>query len=290
MSTRIVVAIIAVVVVLVVASASLFTVGQEQRALVLQFGQITRVDVPPGLHFKIPLVQQVALFDDRLLTLEGEPAELTTADKKTLRVDYFVKWEIDDAASFYRTAGGEPERAVERLTQVVKDGLRRAFATRTLAQVVSGDRTEIAETIESTAGEAVADMGLNVVDMRIKGIELPENLAEMVYQRMRTQRERLAAQLRAEGERVASNIRSEAERKHAAILSEAYAESQRIRGEGDAGAAAIYAEAYNQDPEFYRFRRSLQVYESGWNDPGDVLVLDPDSPLLRYFRPPTPSG
>lgn len=286
MSVRSIAVVVAVIVALLVASGCFFSVDQRQRALVLQFGEIKQVDVSPGLHFKWPLLQQVRRFDDRILPFESGPTRYQTADKKNVMVDAFVKWKISDIAGFYRATGGDEARATDRLSQIVQDALRSALATYTVQDAVSTQRDKIAAGVEKTANTQVADIGIHVVDVRIKRIELPDKAANAVYDRMRAERKQLASTLRAQGSEAAAQIRAHAERERTGILSKAYAQGQKIRGEGDAKAAAIYAEAYGKDPDFYRFYKSLQIYKHGWQDKSDVLVLDSDSKLFRYFQPP----
>ncbi len=290
MKVRSVVIIVAVIVALFIASDCFFSVGQRQRALVLQFGEIKQSEVQPGLHFKWPLLQQVYKFDHRILSFDTGPSQYSTADGKTLVADAFVKWRMADIADFYRAAGGDEVRASDRLSQILHDVLRKAIGKHTEQEAVSARRDDITTDVGEAANAAVKDMGIQVVDVRFKRIGLPDKVAEVVYDHMRNERKQLADTLRAQGKEAAARIRADGERQRTEILSSAYAQSQKIRGEGDAKAAAISAEAYGKDPEFYRFYKSLQIYKNGWQDKSDVLVLDLDSKLFRYFQPPEVSS
>ncbi|HEX7030500.1 MAG TPA: protease modulator HflC [Gammaproteobacteria bacterium] len=269
--------------VVVVGAMSVFVVGERELAIKFRFGEIVRADYEPGLHFKLPIVNAVRKFDDRILTLDNRPEEFLTAEKKNVIVDFFVKWQITDPVKFYRaTRGGQEVVAEQRLLEIMKDGLRAEFAQRTVREVVSAERAEIMDIATTAAQDAAHEFGISIVDVRVKRVELPEDVSSSVYERMVAARARVAAQLRAEGAEQAERIRAEADRERTVILSSAFRDAEKIRGEGDAAAAQIYADAYNRDPDFYSFYRSLEAYRNSI-DGSDVLVLDPDSEFFRYF-------
>lgn len=265
---------------------SVYVVNESQSALVLQFGRIVRTDVGPGLHFKLPLLQTVRTFDRRILNLEAPPERYLTSEKKDVSVDFFVKWRISDVDTFYRVAGGDLDTGRARLLPIVKDALRNAINQRTLAQVVAGGRGDVAAAQVAVINEGAVTLGIEVVDLRVKRIELPSDgdVLGSVYDRMRTERTQVANQLRAEGQEAAETIQAEARREAQVLLAEADRDAQALRGEGDAEAAAIYAGAYGRDPEFYAFHRSLQAYREAFGEGGTTLVLDPDSDLMRYLE------
>lgn len=265
---------------------SVYVVNESQSAIVLQFGRIVRTDVGPGLHFKVPLLQTVRTFDRRILNLEERPERYLTSEKKDVSVDFFVKWRISDVDTFYRVAGGNLDTGRARLLPIVKDALRNAINQRTLAQVVAGGRGDVAAAQVAVINEGAVTLGIEVVDLRVKRIELPSDgdVLGSVYDRMRTERTQVANQLRAEGQEAAETIQAEARREAQVLLAEADRDAQTVRGEGDAEAAAIYAGAYGRDPEFYAFHRSLQAYREALGQGGTTLVLDPDSELLRYLE------
>lgn len=278
--------IMGLVIVIVVAFASTFTVHVTERAIKLELGDVVAADYDPGLHFKIPLYQTVYRFDDRILTMDAAPDRVLTVEKKNLIVDAFVKWEIVDTVLFFESTGGNEDRARSRLHEFVKNQLYDEFGKRTINEVVSGERAEIMSTVQRVVDEKAADLGINVVDVRIKKVELPEGVREPVYQRMEKERNAVAQRFRAEGQEEAQRIRAEANREVEEILAQAYREAQSIRGEGDARAADIYARAYQRDPEFYSFYRSLLAYENSFEGGRDALVLEPDSEFFDYFRSP----
>lgn len=262
---------------------SVFTVGEREYAIKFRFGEIVRSDYEPGLYFKTPLVNTVRKFDKRILTLDNQPEEFLTAEKKNVIVDFFVKWQITDIENYYRATGGREEAAQHRLLQIMKDGLRNEFARRTVQQVVSAERAEIMDIMTKVARDAAHEFGITIVDVRVKRIDLPDEVSNSVFDRMTQERARVAAQLRAEGAEAAERIRAEADRKRTVILAEAYRDAESIRGEGDAKAAEIYANAYERDAEFYAFYRSLEAYRRSIGNGQDVLVLEPDSEFFRYF-------
>ena len=271
---------------LLAAMGSVFVVNEGQTALVLKLGRVARADLAPGLHFKLPLVEEVRKFDARILSLADSPERYLTAEKKDVSVDFFVKWRIKDVAAYYRAASGSSQDAAgQRLTPIVKNALRNEINQRTLQQVVSAGRAELAGPLLAEINRGASAFGIEVMDVRIKRINLPKDsqILDTVYNRMRTERTQVANQLRAEGSEQSNIIRSEADRQRQVILAEAERDAQKLRGEGDARAAEIAAAAYGGDPEFYAFYRSLEAYRNAMADGQTTLVLDPDSEFLRYF-------
>ncbi len=269
----------------VVAALSMYTVMQTQNALVFQLGEVVAVRTQPGLYFKAPLIQNVRVFDTRIQTLDNnDPERFITSEKKPLLVDYFVKWRIVDVKQFYVSVGGDERRAQVRLTQTVNDDLRAEFAKRTVHEAVSGEREKIMESMRARADQDARQIGVQVLDVRIRRVELTPEVTESVYRRMEAERKRVANELRSTGSGEAETIRANADRQREVILAEAYRDAQRLKGAGDAKASAIYAEAYGHNPEFYAFYRSLESYEQGLKGKGDVLVLDPNSEFFRYFK------
>ncbi|WP_297461969.1 protease modulator HflC [Ferrovum sp.] len=270
---------------------SLYTVNQIQYAVVFQLGEVVAVRTQPGLYFKFPLVQNVRLFDNRIRTLDNnDPERFITAEKKPLLVDYFVKWKIDDPKQYYVSVGGDEQRAKIRLTQTVNDDLRAAFAQRTVHEAVSGDRESVMESMRQRAEKDARQIGVHVLDVRIRRVELPPEVTESVYRRMEAERKRVANELRSTGAGEAEKIRADADRQREVILADAFRTAQEIKGGGDAKAAALYSAAYGKNPEFYTFYRSLETYRQGFKSKADVLVLDPASPFFRYFNSPTGAG
>ena len=275
--------IVALAIVLVVAVASTFQVHVRDRAIKLELGEVVNADYDPGLHFKIPFYQRVYKFDDRILTMDSAPDRYLTNEKKNLIVDAFVKWEIVDTVQFFKSTGGSEARARERLQQFVENQLKDEFGKRQIIEVVSTERNEIMRAVQEVVDGKSADLGINVRDVRIKKVELPDGVLQSVYSRMEQERNAVAQQFRAEGREEAQRIRAEARRKTEEIAAEAYREAQEIRGEGDARAANIYAQAYERDAEFYSFYRSLLAYENSFEGGRDALVLEPDSEFFDYF-------
>lgn len=284
---------IGLAVVAILASLSVYTVTQTQNALVFQLGEVVAVRTTPGLYFKLPLVQNVRVFDTRIQTLDNNDAErYITSEKKPLLVDYFVKWRIADVKQYYVSVGGDEHRAQVRLSQTINDDLRSEFAKRTVHEAVSGEREKIIDSMRTRAENDAKQIGIQVLDVRIRRVELTPEVTESVYRRMEAERKRVANQLRSTGAGEAEKIRADADRQREIILAEAYREAQRIKGAGDAKASAIYADAYSRNPEFYAFYRSLGTYEQGLKGKGDVLVLDPTSDFFHYFKnvPTVPGG
>jgi len=278
---------IASLVVVILAMSSVFIVSEEQTAIVLNLGKIVRSDLQPGLHFKWPLVEEVRKFDRRILSLDDAPERYLTAEKKDVEVDFFIKWKIVNVTTFYRAAnGGSEEAATQRLTPIVKNALRNEINQLALQAVVSSGRTDLTNRLLKNVNIGAATLGIEVLDVRIKRINLPQDsqILDSVYDRMRTERQQVANQLLAEGSQTAEGIRAEAERQRVVILADAERDAQNLRGEGDARAAEIGAAAYGQDAEFYAFYRSLEAYRNSLADGKTTLVLDPNSEFLRYFR------
>jgi modulator of FtsH protease HflC len=264
---------------------SVFTVDQRERAVLLRLGNLVHEDFTPGLHFKIPVIDRVRKFDGRILTLDAEPENYLTREKKNLQVDAFVMWRVNDPAKYYTTVRGEEQDARRLLSQVIKYGLRAEFGKRTLQEVVSGERAQVMDVVRVDADRKAEAFGIQVVDVRVKRVELPPEVSQSVYRRMEAERTRVAKQYRSRGAEAAERIRADADRQRTVILAEAYRDAERLRGEGDAKAAETYANAYGQDPEFYSFYRSLNAYRSGIGQ-GSVLVLDPKSDFFKYFNNP----
>ena len=276
---------IVVVIVFLYATAT-FQVAEYQEGIKFRLGEIVETDFEPGLHFKLPFVNTVRLFDTRILSLSTPPERFLTSEKKNLIVDYYIKWRITDPSDFYRATGGREAVAESRLNQIVKDSMKSQLSSRTIAEVVSGDRDLFMRNVIGTTNEDISGLGLEIVDVRIMRIELPQEVRESVYSRMEKERSTVAKAIRSRGEEQAKRITSDADRQRVVILSEAEREADEIRGEGDAEAARVYAESYGQDEEFFSFYRSIQAYGKAFAHGGDTFVLSPDSPFFRYFQSP----
>ena len=264
--------------------ASVFTVDERQKAILFKFGEILRSDFEPGLHFKMPVINNVRKFDQRILTIDQQPERFLTAEKKDLIVDSFVKWRISDVEQYFKTTQGDEAQAGRLLYQNINNGLRDEFGKRTVQEVIAGDRTEIMNIMTAEATEKAKTLGIEVIDVRIKKIDLPARVSDSVYRRMRAERERVARDFRSKGAEAAERIRADADRQRSVILAEAYRDSEIVRGEGDARATDIYAKAFNNDEEFYRFYRSLNAYKNNFSTSDDVILLQPDSEFFRYFK------
>jgi membrane protease subunit HflC len=269
-----------------IAANSVFVVNEGQTAILLQFGRIVRTGYVPGLHVKLPLIQQVQRFDKRVLTLESAPERYLTSEKKDVNIDFFVKWRIVDAGKFYVSVSGEEKFAQARVEPIVKEGLRTAINSRTLRELVSGGRADLAKDLVVEANQKTQSMGIEVVDLRIKRIDLPEDgtVIGSVYERMKSERKKVANQLRAEGSETGKTITADADRQVQVINAEAYRDAQKTRGEGDAEASQTYAAAYGKDAEFFAFYRSLEAYREAFATPNGTLILDPKSEFLRYLQ------
>jgi membrane protease subunit HflC len=271
--------------VLVILSASIFTVDQRQHAIVFQLGEVRNVIAEPGLYFKWPMIQNVRYFDKRILTLDAvDPERFITSEKKNVLVDSFVKWRIVDPRLYYVSVAGDELRAQTRLAQTVNAGLREEFGKRTVHDVVSGERDLIMEQMREKADLDARKIGVQIVDVRVKRVDFPPEVSESVYRRMEAERKRVANELRSEGAAEAEKIRADADKQREVIVAEAYRDAQKMKGEGDAKAAATYAQAFNQNPEFYAFYRSLEAYRNSFNSKGDVIVVEPDSDFFKYMN------
>ncbi|MDR3159573.1 MAG: protease modulator HflC [Zoogloeaceae bacterium] len=270
---------------LALASMVFFTVDQRYYALLFQMGEVKLTITEPGLHLKWPLIQNVRVFDKRVLTIDSQDPELfITSEKKNVQVDSYVKWRIVDPELYYVSVGGDESRASTRLMQTINAGLRAEFGTRTVRQVISDEREKIMEDMRVKANEDAKKIGVLVLDVRLKRVELPTNVADSVYERMRSERKQVANQLRAEGAKQYETTRAIADRKRVELLAQAYNAAQKIMGDGDAQAAAIYAKAFSRDPEFYAFYRSMEAYRETFKSKQDVLVVEPNSDFFRYLK------
>jgi membrane protease subunit HflC len=279
-----VIAIVAVLM-LVIAALSLFVVDQRQNAIVFRLGEVVNVKKDPGLYVKLPLFDNVRYFDTRILTIDSaEPERFLTSEKKNVLVDLFVKWRIIDVRNYYVSVGGDEARAKTRLLQTINDSLRAEFGNRTVHEVVSGERDKIMELMRQRANEDASKIGVQVLDVRMKRVDLPTEVSESVYKRMEAERKRVANELRSTGSAESEKIRADADRQREVILAQAYRDAQKIKGDGDAKATAIFAGATQANQEFYTFYRSLEEYRQSFKSKNDVLVLDPNSEFFRYFR------
>ncbi len=272
-----------VVAVLLLLANSIFIVDESQRAMLFQFGAVQRSDYKPGLHFKLPFLQNVRKFDRRVLTLNTEPERYLTSEAKDVIIDFFVKWRIADVEKFYTASSGDPEVAAQRLSPIVRKGLGKEINGRLLQDVVSVERTNVMSKLLATANEAATDLGVELVDVRIKRIELPEEVSGKVFERMRTERFKVANELRSLGTEAADRIRADADRQRQVILAEASRDADRMLGEAEATATGTYARAYAADPSFFEFYRSLEAYRKSFGDDNSVLVLDRDNEFFRHF-------
>jgi len=274
---------LAIAAIIFLGSASLFTVKQGETALVFRLGEIVEANLEPGLHFKTPFVNNVRTFDARLQTLDAQPERYLTSEKKNLIVDSFVKWRIVDAAKFYTTMNGNINQANLRLAQIIKDGLRAEFGNRTVQEVISRDRNIIVRDIKASTESNVGKFGIEVADVRIKRVDLAQDISESVYRRMEAERTRVAKDLRSQGSEEAEKIRANADKQRVVILADAFREAETLRGEGDAKSADIYANAYQKDEEFYAFYQSMNAYQQAFKDKSDMIVVDPKSDFFKYF-------
>lgn len=273
------------VVIVALLGMSLFTVSESEHAIRFRFREIIRDDFEPGLHWKFPWENALKL-DKRILTIDGAPSEFLTDQKEKVFVDFMVKWRIVDAGQFYRATGGFEQVASERLVPIIESGLKDEFASRDLSDLVSVERSEVMLAITSNASALATQFGAEVRDVRIKRIDLSDDVSDTVFNRMKQERKRVAFERRAEGQGEAERIRAETDKERTVILANAYKQSQEIRGEGDAQSSAIYAEAYQRDPEFYSFYRSMQAYRRSFEGGQDVLVLEPDADFFKYLKNP----
>ena len=277
--------VIAILALIILLANSLYIVTDKQTAILLRFGEIIDPKIESGLHFKVPILNTVRKFDSRVLTLDAVPQPYFTEEKKRLIVDAFVKWRISDNEQFYITSSGGQLSALRTLlTQRVDEGLRNQFGKRTVQDVISGERDQLMSVLTADLNKvANSELGVEVIDVRVKKIELPTEVNDSVYNRMRTERERLAQELRAEGNEIAEEIRANADKERTVILADAYKTAEIIKGEGDAEATSTYAKAFNKNPEFYEFTRSLSAYQSTFENKSDVLLIDPESDFFKYL-------
>lgn len=267
-----------------VLSMSTFIVHERELAIKFKLGEIVEADYEPGLYFQIPLINKVIKFDSRVLTLDTPAERFLTSEKKNVIVNSFAKWRITDPKTFYTSSQGDERIAIARMASIINDELKAQIGARTLQEVVSGERASVMKVVTDNAGLKIQDLGIELVDVRVKKVELPEQVTENVYLRMQTERKTVAKSFRSRGEEQAKKIRANANRQREEILAEAYRKSEEIRGEGDASSAKIYADSFGQDKEFYSFTRSLKAYENSFADNQDILLLSPDSEFFKFFK------
>ncbi|PPD11062.1 MULTISPECIES: protease modulator HflC [Methylophilus] len=276
---------IGVFVLLVIITSSAYTVDQREYALVFRLGEIVSVKSEPGLYFKMPMVENIRYYDKRILTLNWEePDRFITSEKKNVLVDSFVKWRIIDPSKYYVSVRGDEVQAERRLSQMVNDGLRAEFGKRTIHDVVSGERSEIMEILRQRADKESRQMGIQILDVRLRRVDLPKEVSESVYQRMEAERKSVANELRSQGAAAAEKIRADADRQREVIIAEAYRDAQKVKGEGDAKASEVYAQAFGKNPEFYAFYRSQEAYKNSFKSKSDVMVIDQSSDFFKYMR------
>jgi len=271
-------------VVLVTGGFSMYQVGQWEKALLFRLGKIVSTDVKPGLHFKMPFVNNVRKFDGRILTLDVDPERFLTVEKKNVIVDSFVMWRINDVSRFYTAVLGDERHAGQRIEQIIKDGMRGQFSKRTIHEVVSGEREKIMQDLTVDANQQAKAIGIEVVDVRVKRVDLPAEVSNSVYRRMQAERARVAKEFRSQGAEAAEKIRADADRQRQVIIANAYREAEQVRGKGDARAAEICAGDYGKDEEFYAFYRSLQAYQQSFKQGNDMMLLQPDGEFFEYFN------
>jgi membrane protease subunit HflC len=265
-------------------SMCVFTVSETEKAIKFSLGKIVKSDFTPGLYFKIPIYNNVKKFDDRLLSLDAKPERFLTAEKKNVIVDSYVKWRIGNVNTFYTRVGGDVAQANIRLDQIIKDALRNEFSKRDIKQLVATDRSAVRQALVANTKKVAAGLGIDVVDVQVKRIDLPSEVSNSVYSRMEAERSRVAREFRSQGAEAAERIRADADKQKEIIIAEAYRDAEKLRGQGDAKSADIYAGAYKADPEFYDFYRSINAYQRSFNNSGDVLVIEPDSDFFKYFK------
>ncbi len=275
--------VLALVIAVFIAISSMFQVAAWEKAVLFRLGEIVRTDIQPGLHFKTPFINNVRKFDGRILTLDVEPERFLTVEKKNVIVDSFVMWRIDDVRRFYTAVLGDERNARQRLEQIVKDGMRGLFSKRTVNEVVSGERSTIMKTLVTDASTQAEEIGIQIVDIRVKRVDLPAEVSNSVFRRMQAERARVAKEFRSQGAEEAEKIRADADRQRQVLIADAYNEAEQIRGQGDATAAEIYAAAYGADEDFYAFFRSMQAYRQSFNDGNDMMLLQPDGEFFEYF-------
>jgi len=268
----------------VLGAFSMFQVGQWEKALLFRLGEIVSTDLKPGLHFKMPFINNVRKYDGRILTLDVDPERFLTVEKKNVIVDSFVMWRIADVGRYYTAVLGDERHAGQRLEQIIKDGMRGQFSKRTINEVVSGVRDEIMIQLTADANRQAKAIGIEIVDVRVKRVDLPAEVSNSVYRRMQAERARVAKEFRSQGAEAAEKIRADADRQRQVLIANAYRDAERTRGQGDASAAEIYAAAYSKDKEFYSFYRSLQAYKQSFQQGQDMMLLQPDGEFFEYFN------
>lgn len=277
-------------IILLLASGSMYSVDERQKAIVIRLGEVIRSDDKPGLHFKMPFAfmgyDTVRFFDSRILTMDAEPQPFLTLEKKNVVVDSYVKWRIINVLQYYLSLGGDELRARDRLSQVINSRMRDEFGKRNVQDVISGDRRKVMEILSENADKSAAEFGIEVVDVRIQRVDFPTDISHSVFNRMKAERARVANELRAQGGEIAEKIRAGADREREVLLAEAYRDAERLRGDGDARASAIYANAFRADPEFYALYRSLNAYKESFAGKDDIMVLDPSASFFKYFKNP----
>ena len=276
--------IIVIAVIVFIFATATYTVDQRETAIKFRFKEIVKTNIESGLHFKIPFVNTVEKFSKLILTLDAQPDRFLTGEKKYVQVDFFVKWRIADADTFYRATRGDLNRAQNRLESIMKDGLRNEFSTRTVKEAITGERGEIMTELRDKASESARSLGIEIVDTRVSQIDFPESVSESVYERMRSERQRVAQDFRSRGKAEGEKLRAIADRQAVIIEANAYRDAEKIRGNGDAKSAEIYAKAYQRNPEFYAFYRSLGAYKKSLGNGGDIMVIEPDAEFFKYFK------
>lgn len=261
-----------------------YTVDERETAIKFRFKEIVKTDIKPGLHFKLPFVNTVEKFSTLILNLDAQPDRFLTGEKKYVQVDFFVKWKIDNVSAFYRATRGDIARAQNRLESIMKDGLRNEFSTRTIQEAITGERGEIMTALRNKAEASARELGIKIVDARVSKIDFPDSVSESVYERMRSERQRVAQDFRSRGQAEGEKIRAIADRQAIIIEADAYRDAEKVRGEGDAKSAEIYANSYQKNAEFYSFYRSLSAYTKSLGQGGDIMVIEPDAEFFRYFK------
>lgn len=284
MSPRTIILAIVVGLGIFITSGSLFIVNETELAIKFRFGEIVKSDYEPGWHVKLPLVNNIRKYDRRILTLDARPARYLTKEKKNVLVDFFVKWRINDVETFFKAMNGSVNTARTRIYTIVNDGLRSEMSSRSVKEVISGERNELMNRTKEIGNIGVKNFGIEIVDVRVKRMDYEQSISASIYRRMVAERTRVAKEFRSKGAEAAERIRADSDRQRTVILAESYREAQKTRGDGDAKAAAIYSKAYKRDPEFYAFYRSLDAYRSSFASDGDLLVLQPDSEFFKYFK------
>jgi len=267
-----------------IVSACVFTVSETERAIKFRLGEVIETDFKPGLHGKLPFINNVKKFDSRILTMDSKPERFLTSEKKNVIVDSFVKWKIADVKTYYTAVAGDTNQANIRLDQIIKDAFRSEFSKRTIKQLVSSDRTAIRTALITLSTPIAVKLGIEIVDVQVKRIDLPSEVSSSVYRRMEAERERVAREFRSQGKEAAERIRADADKQRQIIMANAFRDAEMLRGSGDATAADIYAKNYGEDIEFYTFYRSMNAYQRTFRKPGDMLVVEPDSDFFKYFK------